>query len=610
MKNIQKKRGFTIVELVIVIAVIAILAAVLIPTFSNVIARAKISADTQLCRNLNTVLTMATSEGRVPGSMYDVLYLVSESGYLLGNLNPTAEGYYYAWDSQGQKIVYIREDLDTVVYPEDYTIDKSKCWITVGDKEEAERVAAKGYNLYLEKNIDSIELHDVVVSIDTGAFKLGSLTVNGEAANQKDVILAGNFGTTTLDIKNASFSNTGTISTLNVGSNTASMSINGNVGSLSSSISSTTMSSTGAIGAITSGSVTAGSTTFTSTDAPTGGTGVTGSVANGGIVSIKDKEAIENIRTQIAGGRTFAGETVQLANDVNMAGIAFQPISNYSRDDVGTKYFQGTFDGQGHTIENFSTTGFSITGLNAGTNSSTPYFGASKTMYNEAVYGLFGSVKNTTIKNLNVTCAIDIVLDDANHYVGDSIGGIVGYAMGDFIVFENCTVSGYINGYDGVGGLLGRTKAARTEFINCTNNANVTGVRKTGAFVGSSYDANREVVYTNCVNNGNITCLGIEKDVELGCWGTINSVATLMSTRTDVFNATKNGTGYYTVSASNGEFASASQGTRAYKAGVCNKVTVDGFTNNGVIKLGDQVVSEDGTYIVDKVGTTTTYHKQ
>ncbi|MBO4429376.1 MAG: type II secretion system protein, partial [Clostridia bacterium] len=141
MKNIQKKRGFTIVELVIVIAVIAILAAVLIPTFSNVIARAKISADTQLCRNLNTVLTMATSEGRVPGSMYDVLYLVSESGYLLGNLNPTAEGYYYAWDSQGEKIVYIREDLDTVVYPEDYTIDKSKCWITVGDKEEAERVA-------------------------------------------------------------------------------------------------------------------------------------------------------------------------------------------------------------------------------------------------------------------------------------------------------------------------------------------------------------------------------------------------------------------------------------------------------------------------------------
>ena len=46
MKN-TKKRGFTIVELVIVIAVIAILASVLIPTFSNVVAKAKESAAMQ-----------------------------------------------------------------------------------------------------------------------------------------------------------------------------------------------------------------------------------------------------------------------------------------------------------------------------------------------------------------------------------------------------------------------------------------------------------------------------------------------------------------------------------------------------------------------------------
>lgn len=40
MKN-TKKRGFTIVELVIVIAVIAILASVLIPTYSKVVGAAK-----------------------------------------------------------------------------------------------------------------------------------------------------------------------------------------------------------------------------------------------------------------------------------------------------------------------------------------------------------------------------------------------------------------------------------------------------------------------------------------------------------------------------------------------------------------------------------------
>lgn len=43
MKQVNKK-GFTIVELVIVIAVIAILAAVMIPTFSNVIETAEKAA--------------------------------------------------------------------------------------------------------------------------------------------------------------------------------------------------------------------------------------------------------------------------------------------------------------------------------------------------------------------------------------------------------------------------------------------------------------------------------------------------------------------------------------------------------------------------------------
>lgn len=44
MKNLKNKKGFTIVELVIVVAVIAILAAVLIPTFSNVVGNAQEAA--------------------------------------------------------------------------------------------------------------------------------------------------------------------------------------------------------------------------------------------------------------------------------------------------------------------------------------------------------------------------------------------------------------------------------------------------------------------------------------------------------------------------------------------------------------------------------------
>ena len=56
------KRGFTIVELVIVIAVIAILAAVLIPTFSGVIGDAKDSAATSGANSAYTQYLMNNTE--------------------------------------------------------------------------------------------------------------------------------------------------------------------------------------------------------------------------------------------------------------------------------------------------------------------------------------------------------------------------------------------------------------------------------------------------------------------------------------------------------------------------------------------------------------------
>ena len=47
----KNNKGFTIVELVIVIAVIGILAAVLIPTFSGIVDNAKESSDMQNAKN-------------------------------------------------------------------------------------------------------------------------------------------------------------------------------------------------------------------------------------------------------------------------------------------------------------------------------------------------------------------------------------------------------------------------------------------------------------------------------------------------------------------------------------------------------------------------------
>lgn len=71
MKKLNKK-GFTIVELVIVIAVIAILAGVLIPTFSNVIDNAHKSADQSAAKSkLDELIADDTVDGKVDGKIND-----------------------------------------------------------------------------------------------------------------------------------------------------------------------------------------------------------------------------------------------------------------------------------------------------------------------------------------------------------------------------------------------------------------------------------------------------------------------------------------------------------------------------------------------------------
>ena len=72
MKKMNKK-GFTIVELVIVIAVIAILAAVLMPTFDGVISKAQESAAQQKLANAyKEAYALAISDGYITDADVDI----------------------------------------------------------------------------------------------------------------------------------------------------------------------------------------------------------------------------------------------------------------------------------------------------------------------------------------------------------------------------------------------------------------------------------------------------------------------------------------------------------------------------------------------------------
>ena len=108
MKNLKKK-GFTIVELVIVIAVIAVLAAVLIPTFVNLTRKANVSADIQAVRQMNTALAIYEAENGKPTNVTEAKKaLDSQLINVEGGLVPVSKGYAFYWDSQENEVVLVK----------------------------------------------------------------------------------------------------------------------------------------------------------------------------------------------------------------------------------------------------------------------------------------------------------------------------------------------------------------------------------------------------------------------------------------------------------------------------------------------------------------------
>lgn len=179
----SKKRGFTIVELIIVIAVIAILAAVLIPTFSNLISRANESVDIQAARNMNTFLATAKYTSGV-SSILDVYDVFEESGFKVENYSPLYKGRHYYYDIGYNQILYV-DDNGKVLYPEehkDMTKD-GRNWCSLSMETMTEKEPA-GYNTSGETVTATVntaeQLAYVVTNFNKSDKKSLALTINGE----------------------------------------------------------------------------------------------------------------------------------------------------------------------------------------------------------------------------------------------------------------------------------------------------------------------------------------------------------------------------------------------------------------------------------------------
>ena len=191
------KKGFTIVELVIVIAIIAILAAVLIPTFASLIQKANESKDTQLVKNLNTALAADNKEHK---TMQDALDAAVAFGYDVGKINASATNKEILWDSKNDVFCYYDTNTKTPEYIPETSLKNGavaenetyKLW-----KIYTEAPTEQTFSIYW--NSDKAFDKELTVGFDAGNnTATTALTYKGVGTKQ-DVVIRTNGGTLTVN---------------------------------------------------------------------------------------------------------------------------------------------------------------------------------------------------------------------------------------------------------------------------------------------------------------------------------------------------------------------------------------------------------------------------
>ena len=521
----KNRKGFTIVELVIVIAIIAILAAVLIPTFASLIQKANISKDTQVIRNLNTAIATATEK---PETMRDALKIAAEAGYLVDKINAAANGNDILWDSENKVFCYMNAETGAVAYIPETKVDnanvaKHQFWKVYDEKHPVPATNDQTYSVYWAGTA-APKVTAYKVGFDAGnCTEALTITYENEKAGH-DVMFYMNGGKLTVkDNTTSTQSLYGFVAEADITTGTECFYVYGTV----------------AKATVNAGTVIAKKNSILVVDSAKSGStvnkegGIVMAAAAGkqfeGTVAVSDEAEVKNFALEISdaaglaafrdsvnSGMTYAGLTVKLTADIDLSTQGnWNPIGNrYALDDKGApvdttkaggetfrKAFMGTFDGQGHTIS----------GLLINT-SDASYKGVTKEGVDSTYAALFGYVDNATVKNFTVNGLVS----------GYDVAGVIG------ILGEKCTVDGIVSnvtvgGKTGeneansargkAGGIVNMTKGDGSTISNCTNKGAVSNglnSENKGDYAGGiiALIQNKKITIKNCKNMGDVTSAG------------------------------------------------------------------------------------------------------
>lgn len=210
MMKRSTEKGFTVVELVIVVAVIAILAAVLVPTFSEVVRNAKVSKDVSLCKNVNIALAAQEATDGKPKRASDAIGKILNDGFVLNRLIPAAEGCYVVYDLTNNRFALLDNEFD-IVYSE--TEISNNLYLLTGDQNTIDKaklnetysfryLITTNENLTLDNSFDAGLIVDCNVTLKTDNTECFIFTDGGNIvinAPQATITHVGNADTVTVD---------------------------------------------------------------------------------------------------------------------------------------------------------------------------------------------------------------------------------------------------------------------------------------------------------------------------------------------------------------------------------------------------------------------------
>lgn len=210
MMKRNTEKGFTVVELVIVVAVIAILAAVLVPTFSKVVRNAKVSKDVSLCKNVNIALAAQEATDGKPKRASDAIGKIFNDGFVLNRLIPVAEDCYMVYDLTNNRFALLDSEFD-IVYSE--TEISNNLYLLTGDQNTIDKaklnetysfkyLITTNENLTLDNSFDAGLIVDCNVTLKTDNTECFIFTDGGNIvinAPQATITHVGNADTVTVD---------------------------------------------------------------------------------------------------------------------------------------------------------------------------------------------------------------------------------------------------------------------------------------------------------------------------------------------------------------------------------------------------------------------------